>query len=141
MLGRDFAGVLAAARRGDELAFARLWRDLQPALLRYFMRWVPTALTISLPRFGWLRRAGSMGSPATRLHAGRGCSRSRADGWSTGGGSLPGVSEHLDLVRAAFAAAFGMWTPLPQILERCLHDVYERVERPADAADLVVNGY
>ncbi|MEN3615931.1 DUF87 domain-containing protein [Plantactinospora sp. ZYX-F-223] len=34
------------------------------------------------------------------------------------------VSEHLDLVRAAFAAAFGMWTPLPQILERCLHDIY-----------------
>jgi hypothetical protein len=34
------------------------------------------------------------------------------------------VSEHMDLVRAAFAAAFGMWTPLPQILERCLHDVY-----------------
>jgi hypothetical protein len=34
------------------------------------------------------------------------------------------VSEHLDLVRAAFAAAFGMWTPLPQILERCLHEVY-----------------
>lgn len=35
-----------------------------------------------------------------------------------------GVSEHLDLVRAAFGAAFGMWTPLPQILERCLHEVY-----------------
>jgi Helicase HerA, central domain len=35
-----------------------------------------------------------------------------------------GVSEHLDLLRAAFSAAFGMWTPLPQILERCLHDVY-----------------
>jgi hypothetical protein len=34
------------------------------------------------------------------------------------------VSEHLDLVRAAFAAAFGMWTPLPQILERCLHEIY-----------------
>jgi hypothetical protein len=34
------------------------------------------------------------------------------------------VSEHLDLVRAAFAAAFGMWAPLPQILERCLHEVY-----------------
>ncbi|OHV29039.1 ATPase [Pseudofrankia sp. EUN1h] len=34
------------------------------------------------------------------------------------------VSEHLDLVRAAFTAAFGMWTPLPQILERCLHEVY-----------------
>lgn len=34
------------------------------------------------------------------------------------------VAEHLDLVRAAFGAAFGMWTPLPQILERCLHAVY-----------------
>ena len=34
------------------------------------------------------------------------------------------VSQHLDLIRAAFAAAFGMWTPLPQILERCLHEVY-----------------
>ena len=34
------------------------------------------------------------------------------------------VSEHLDLLRAAFGAAFGMWTPLPQILERCLHEVY-----------------
>jgi Helicase HerA, central domain len=35
------------------------------------------------------------------------------------------VSEHLDLLRAAFTAAFGMWTPLPQILERCLHEVYK----------------
>ncbi|MEU1722649.1 FtsK/SpoIIIE domain-containing protein [Nonomuraea sp. NPDC005692] len=34
------------------------------------------------------------------------------------------VSEHLDLLRAVFNAAFGMWTPLPQILERCLHEVY-----------------
>lgn len=34
------------------------------------------------------------------------------------------VGEHVDLIRAAFAAAFGMWTPLPQILERCLHEVY-----------------
>jgi hypothetical protein len=34
------------------------------------------------------------------------------------------VSEHLDLLRATFTAAFGMWTPLPQILERCLHDIY-----------------
>ena len=34
------------------------------------------------------------------------------------------VSEHLDLVRAAFTVAFGMWTPLPQLMERCLHEVY-----------------
>lgn len=57
------------------------------------------------------------------------------------------VSEHLDLVRAAFAAAFGMWTPLPQILERCLHAIYAdrgwdlrtnrnaRVEAGGDPAD------
>jgi hypothetical protein len=34
------------------------------------------------------------------------------------------VAEHLDLVRAAFTVAFGMWSPLPQILERCLHEIY-----------------
>jgi hypothetical protein len=34
------------------------------------------------------------------------------------------VSEHLDLLKAAFAASFAMWTPLPQVLERCLHEVY-----------------
>lgn len=35
MLGHDFDGVLAAAQQGDEAAFARLWRDLNPSLLRY----------------------------------------------------------------------------------------------------------
>lgn len=39
----------------------------------------------------------------------------------------PGVSlgEHIDLLRGVFAAAFGdMWTPLPQVLERCIRRVY-----------------
>ena len=35
MLGRDFAAVLDAATSGDETAFAKLWRDVHPALLRY----------------------------------------------------------------------------------------------------------
>lgn len=35
MLGDDFASVVASAQEGDEAAFARLWRDLNPALLRY----------------------------------------------------------------------------------------------------------
>lgn len=35
------------------------------------------------------------------------------------------VSVHIDLLRSAFSAAFGMWTPLPQVLERCLHEVYQ----------------
>jgi RNA polymerase sigma-70 factor, ECF subfamily len=35
VIGEDFAAVLAAAQRGDEAAFATLWHDGQPALLRY----------------------------------------------------------------------------------------------------------
>ncbi len=35
MIGEDFPQVLSSAQQGDELAFARLWRDLNPALLRY----------------------------------------------------------------------------------------------------------
>jgi RNA polymerase sigma-70 factor (ECF subfamily) len=35
MLGSSFPALLAAAQGGDEQAFALLWRDLQPVLLRY----------------------------------------------------------------------------------------------------------
>jgi RNA polymerase sigma-70 factor (ECF subfamily) len=35
VIGEDFASVLARAQKGDEAAFARLWRDLNPSLLRY----------------------------------------------------------------------------------------------------------
>src|SRR6266516_4113951 len=35
MIGPAFDSVLAAARGGDEAAFAALWRDLNPGLLRY----------------------------------------------------------------------------------------------------------
>lgn len=35
------------------------------------------------------------------------------------------ISAHIDLLRAAFGASFGMWTPLPQVLEQCIHAVYE----------------
>lgn len=39
----------------------------------------------------------------------------------------PGVSvaTHLDLLKATFNASFAMWSPLPQVLERCLHQVYQ----------------
>jgi RNA polymerase sigma-70 factor, ECF subfamily len=36
MFGPLFPELLAAAQGGDEQAFAALWRDLQPAVLRYF---------------------------------------------------------------------------------------------------------
>ena len=35
MIGQDFESVLMAAQRGSETAFSRLWRDSNPALLRY----------------------------------------------------------------------------------------------------------
>jgi RNA polymerase sigma-70 factor (ECF subfamily) len=43
MLGGSFAAVLAAAVRGDEQAFASLWRDLHPAVLRYLYVVAPGA--------------------------------------------------------------------------------------------------
>jgi RNA polymerase sigma-70 factor (ECF subfamily) len=43
MIGPEFPAVLDAATRGDEEAFGRLWRDLQPRLLRYFMVAAPAA--------------------------------------------------------------------------------------------------
>jgi RNA polymerase sigma-70 factor (ECF subfamily) len=35
MIGRAFPSVLASARAGNEAAFAQLWRDANPVLLRY----------------------------------------------------------------------------------------------------------
>lgn len=35
------------------------------------------------------------------------------------------VGVHIDLLRSVFTASFGMWTPLPQILEQCLHAIYK----------------
>jgi len=35
VIGEEFASVLARAQRGDEAAFARLWLDVNPALVRY----------------------------------------------------------------------------------------------------------
>lgn len=43
MIGPSFPAVLAAAQRGDERAFAVLWRDLQPAVLRYLRVAAPGA--------------------------------------------------------------------------------------------------
>jgi RNA polymerase sigma-70 factor (ECF subfamily) len=41
MIGPSFEAVLAAAADGDELAFRAIWRDLQPALLRYLNAFAP----------------------------------------------------------------------------------------------------
>jgi RNA polymerase sigma-70 factor (ECF subfamily) len=43
MLGPSFPAVLAAAQGGDEQAFAALWRELQPPVLRYLRVAAPAA--------------------------------------------------------------------------------------------------
>ena len=43
MIGAAFDSTLAAAVRGDERAFALLWRELQPGLLRYLAVVAPGA--------------------------------------------------------------------------------------------------
>ena len=53
MIGPEFPVVLGAAARGDEDAFGRLWRDLQPRLLRYF-RVVSPAAAEDLASETWL---------------------------------------------------------------------------------------
>ena len=53
MIGLDFPEVLRAAARGDEDAFGRLWCDLQPRLLRYFIV-VSSATAEDLASETWL---------------------------------------------------------------------------------------
>lgn len=43
MIGASFDGLVAAAIGGDQAAFAVLWRELQPPLLRYLRVVAPTA--------------------------------------------------------------------------------------------------
>jgi RNA polymerase sigma-70 factor (ECF subfamily) len=43
VIGAEFPALLAAAQQGDEDAFSRLWRDGNPALLRYLRVTAPRA--------------------------------------------------------------------------------------------------
>jgi RNA polymerase sigma-70 factor, ECF subfamily len=60
MIGEGFDAVLDAATSGDERAFAILWRDLQPALLRY-LRVVAQAASEDLASETWLEVARGLG--------------------------------------------------------------------------------
>jgi RNA polymerase sigma-70 factor, ECF subfamily len=60
MIGANFEAILAAARCGDEQAFAILWRELQPALLRY-LRVVAPAACEDLASDTWLEVARGLG--------------------------------------------------------------------------------
>ena len=56
MIGEPFAEVLSAAQAGGETAFAVLWRELQPGLLRY-LRVVVVAAAEDVASETWLEVA------------------------------------------------------------------------------------
>jgi RNA polymerase sigma-70 factor, ECF subfamily len=60
MIGPSFEAVLDAAAGGDEAAFARLWRDLQPSLLRYLNLLAP-GVGEDLASETWLRVIDGLG--------------------------------------------------------------------------------
>lgn len=60
MIGPAFPEVLAAAVRGDERAFARLWLDLQPPLLRY-LRVLAPSMAEDLAAETWLEVVRGLG--------------------------------------------------------------------------------
>ena len=60
MLGSDFSAVLYEAARGDEAAFARLWRDNQPPLLR-FLRVLASESAEDVASEVWLEVARGLG--------------------------------------------------------------------------------
>lgn len=59
MLGDAYADALAGARRGEDAAFALLYRDIQPALLRY-LRGMSVELAEDAASETWLEAARSL---------------------------------------------------------------------------------
>jgi RNA polymerase sigma-70 factor (ECF subfamily) len=54
VIGTDFAEVLTAAKAGSEAAFSRLWRDANPALVRY-LRVMAADVAEDVAADTWLR--------------------------------------------------------------------------------------
>jgi RNA polymerase sigma-70 factor (ECF subfamily) len=54
VIGQEFENVLAAAQEGSEPAFSRLWRDCNPALLRY-LRVIAPETAEDVAAETWLR--------------------------------------------------------------------------------------
>jgi RNA polymerase sigma-70 factor (ECF subfamily) len=61
MLGERFEEVLGRARRGDGQAFAELWRDAHPMLLRY-LKVTAGVLAEDVASHAWLRVIEALGS-------------------------------------------------------------------------------
>jgi RNA polymerase sigma-70 factor, ECF subfamily len=89
VLGPEFAGLVVAARRGDEYAFGRLWREVHPVLLRYLQALGAESVD-DLASDVWLEVAGKLPAFAGDESAFRGwvltlARRRLIDSWRRGG--------------------------------------------------------
>jgi RNA polymerase sigma-70 factor (ECF subfamily) len=97
----DFRGTLQAAQRGDEDAFALLWREFQPGLLRYLrIKAAPAAEDLAADI--WLRVLRSLPKFEGDESGFRGwlytTARNRITDWYRGGERRPDLIEYSSLV-------------------------------------------
>ena len=97
----DFRGTVQAAQGGDEEAFARLWREFQPALLRYLrIKAAPAAEDLAADI--WLRLLKALPTFEGDEQGFRGwlftTARNRLTDWYRSGERRPDLIEHASLV-------------------------------------------
>jgi RNA polymerase sigma-70 factor (ECF subfamily) len=97
----DFRGTVQAAQAGDQEAFARLWREFQPGLLRYLkIKAAPVAEDLAADI--WLRVLKSLPSFQGDEHGFRGwlytTARNRLTDWYRSGERRPDLIEYSSLV-------------------------------------------
>lgn len=97
----DFRGTLEAAQRGDQEAFAVLWREFQPGLLRY-LRIKASPVAEDLAADIWLRVVRSLPTFEGDECGFRGwlftTARNRVTDWYRTGERRPDLIEHAHLV-------------------------------------------
>jgi RNA polymerase sigma-70 factor (ECF subfamily) len=97
----DFRGTLQGAQRGDEEAFARLWREFQPGLLRY-LRIKAAPVAEDLAADIWVRALRALPGFEGDEQGFRGwlytTARNRLTDWYRSGERRIDVIEHASLV-------------------------------------------
>ncbi len=97
----DFGGTVLAAQGGDEEAFARLWREFQPGLLRY-LRIKAAPVAEDLAADIWLRVLRALPSFEGDEQGFRGwiytTARNRLTDWYRSGERRPDLIEYSSLV-------------------------------------------
>jgi RNA polymerase sigma-70 factor (ECF subfamily) len=138
MIGPLFPELLAAAQAGDEQAFAVLWRELQPAVLRYFQV-AAGEVAEDLAADSWVSVVGGLGRFRGEERAFRAwvftVARHRAIDWRRQAGRRPTSSVPAELLAERPAPD----DPVAQVLEaRSTRAALALVaELPPDQAEVV----